>query len=136
MAPDSEILLRARPATCRPVLDVALIEPLEVFIQPLVGCSDAPVSERGHSNFMSLQSKAWLLNHIFEESDMSGPNVADIIEKPKQLCRLDGMLWSSLDFQNPMAVQSRTAWMAGDADGRKYLERAQTLLETTQTRHR
>ena len=61
---------------------------------------------------------------------MSDPNVDDIIEKAKQLCRLDGMLWSSLDFQNPMAIQSRAARMAGDDDRRRYLERAQTLLET------
>ena len=65
---------------------------------------------------------------------MSEPNVDDIIEKAKQLCRLDGMLWSSMDFQNPMARQSRTAQMAGDADRRRYLKRAQTLLET-KTRH-
>jgi hypothetical protein len=61
---------------------------------------------------------------------MSGPNVDGIIEKAKQLCRLDGMLWSSLDFQNPMAIQSRTARMASDADRRRYLKRTQTLLET------
>ena len=34
---------------------------------------------------------------------MSEPTVSEIIEKAKQLCRLDGMLWSKLDFQNPMA---------------------------------
>jgi hypothetical protein len=62
--------------------------------------------------------------------DMSGPNVDGIIEKAKQLCRLDGMLWSSLDFQNPMAIQTRTARMASDADRRRYLKQAQTLLET------
>jgi hypothetical protein len=28
-----------------------------------------------------------------------GPNVDDIIEKAKQLRRLDGLLWSSLDFK-------------------------------------
>jgi hypothetical protein len=64
--------------------------------------------------------------------EMSVPNVDDIIEKAKQLCRLDGMVWSSLDFQNPMAMQSR-ARMASDADRRRYMKRAQTLLET-QTR--
>jgi hypothetical protein len=64
---------------------------------------------------------------------MTVPNVDDIIEKAKQLCRLDGMLWSSLDFQNPMAMRSRTARMAGDADRRRYMKRAQTLLEN-QTR--
>jgi hypothetical protein len=31
---------------------------------------------------------------------MSEPNVDEIIEKVKQLCRLDGMLWSELDPQN------------------------------------
>ena len=65
---------------------------------------------------------------------MSEPNVADIIEKAKQLGRLNGMLWSSLDVRNPMALESRTARMAGDADRRRYMKRAQTLLEI-QTRH-
>ena len=59
-----------------------------------------------------------------------GPTVEDIIEKAKQLCRLDGMLWSNLDLQNPMAVQNRTARMTDVADRRRYLKRAQTLLET------
>jgi hypothetical protein len=62
-----------------------------------------------------------------------GPTVEDIIEKAKQLCRLDGMLWSNLDLQNPMTVQSRTGRMTDVADRRRYLKRAQTLLET-QTR--
>jgi hypothetical protein len=66
---------------------------------------------------------------------MYGPTVEDIIEKAKQLCRLDGMLWSNLDLQNPMAVQSRTTRMANVVDRRRYLKRAQTLLET-QTRWR
>ena len=61
---------------------------------------------------------------------MSDPNVDDIIEKAKQLCRLDGMLWNSMDFQNPMAIQTRAARMADDDDWRRYLKRAQTLLET------
>ena len=65
---------------------------------------------------------------------MSGPKVDDVIEKAKQLCRLDGMFWSSLDFKNPMGIQSQTARMAGDVDRRRYLKRAQALLET-QTRH-
>jgi hypothetical protein len=65
--------------------------------------------------------------------NMHGPTVEDIIEKAKQLCRLDGMLWSNLDLQNPMAVQSRTTRMANVVDRRRYLKRAQTLLET-QTR--
>jgi hypothetical protein len=30
-------MLRARPATRRPVLDVAMVEPFEVVLQPLVG---------------------------------------------------------------------------------------------------
>ena len=64
---------------------------------------------------------------------MYGPTVEDIIEKAKQLCRLDGMLWSNLDLQNPMAVQRRKVRMADLADRRMYLKRAQTLLET-QTR--
>jgi hypothetical protein len=34
---------------------------------------------------------------------MSEPTIDEIMEKAKQLCRLDGMLWSKLDFQNPMA---------------------------------
>jgi hypothetical protein len=61
---------------------------------------------------------------------MSGPKVDDVIEKAKQLCRLDGMLWSKVDFQNPMGIQSQTARMAGDVDRRRYLKRAQALLET------
>jgi hypothetical protein len=64
---------------------------------------------------------------------MYAPTVEDIIEKAKQLCRLDGMLWSNLDLRNPMAVQSRTARMADVADRRRYLKQAQTLLES-QTR--
>jgi hypothetical protein len=40
------------------------------------------------------------------------------------------MLWSNLDLQNPMAVQSRTTRMANVVDRRRYLKRAQTLLET------
>jgi hypothetical protein len=61
---------------------------------------------------------------------MYGPTVEDIIEKAKQLCHLDGMLWSNLDLQNPMAIQSRTAQMANVVDRRRYMKRAQTLLET------
>jgi hypothetical protein len=63
---------------------------------------------------------------------MYEPTVEDIIEKAKQLCRLDGMLWSNLDFQNPMEAQSRTR-IADVADRRRYMKRAQTLLES-QTR--
>jgi hypothetical protein len=50
---------------------------------------------------------------------MHAPTVEDIIEKAKQLCRLDGMLWSKLDFQNPMGAQSRAARIAdvGDREG-------------------
>jgi hypothetical protein len=60
---------------------------------------------------------------------MFEPTVDEIIEKAKQLCRLDGMLWSNLDFQNPTAQQTRTtAQLAGEAAQWKYLERAQTLL--------
>jgi hypothetical protein len=61
---------------------------------------------------------------------MYGPTVEDIIEKAKQLCRLDGLLWSKLDFQNPMAEQSRTARIADVDDRQRYMKRAQTLLET------
>jgi hypothetical protein len=62
---------------------------------------------------------------------MSEPSVAEIIEKAKQLCRLDGMLWSNLDFLNPMARQTHgTARLAGEAARRGYLKRAQTLLDT------
>jgi hypothetical protein len=61
---------------------------------------------------------------------MSGLRVDDVIEKAKQLCRLDGMLWSRIDFRNPMAIQSQTARMAGDVDRQRYLKRAQALLET------
>ena len=67
------------------------------------------VYERGHSEFHEpaiLKARSSVTIQSFE---MSGPNIDDIIEKAKQLCRLDGMLWSSLDFQNPMAMQSRTA---------------------------
>jgi hypothetical protein len=71
---------------------------------------------------------------MLQEFDMPGPTVDDIIEKAKQLCRSDGMLWSSRDFQNPMATQNRAARVAGVADQRRYLKRAQTLLETS-TRH-
>ena len=61
---------------------------------------------------------------------MSEPTVAEIIEKAKQLCRLDGVLRSNLDFHNPMAQRGRTARMADVAARRRYLKRAQTLLET------
>jgi hypothetical protein len=62
---------------------------------------------------------------------MSEPTVDEIMEKAKQLCRLDGMLWSKLDFQNPMAQQIRTtARLAGEGVRRRYLKRAQTLLDT------
>jgi hypothetical protein len=55
---------------------------------------------------------------------MSEPTVDEIMEKAKQLCRLDGMLWSKLDFQNPMAQQIRTtARLAGEAVRRRYLKR-------------
>ena len=61
---------------------------------------------------------------------MSEPTVDEIMEKAKQLCRLDGMLWSKLDFQNPMAQQIRTtARLAGEAVRRRYLKRAQTMLD-------
>ena len=59
------------------------------------------------------------------------------MEKAKQLCRLDGMLWSNLDFQNPTAQQTRTtAQLAGEAAQWKYLERAQTLLDTEARREK
>jgi hypothetical protein len=62
---------------------------------------------------------------------MSEPTVDEIMEKAKQLCRLDGMLWSQLDFQNPMAQQIRTtARLADEAVRRIYLKRAQALLDT------
>jgi hypothetical protein len=61
---------------------------------------------------------------------MSEPTVDEIMEKAKQLCRLDGMLWSKLDFQNPMAQQIRTTRLAGEAVRRRYLKRARTLLDT------
>jgi len=81
--------------------------------------------------------KAWLIGHIFQEFEMSRSNVDDVIEKAKQLCRLDGMLWSGLDFQNPVAIQGRTkARMARVTERRRYLQRAQTLLETQAATHR
>ena len=62
---------------------------------------------------------------------MSGPTVDEIMEKAKQLCRLDGMLWSNLDFLNPVARQIRgTARLADEAARRRYLKRAQTSLDT------
>jgi hypothetical protein len=62
---------------------------------------------------------------------MSEPTIDEIMEKAKQLCRLDGMRWSKLDFQNPMAQLTRTtAPLAGEAVRRRYLKRAQTLLDT------
>ena len=64
------------------------------------------------------------------EPTVSEPTVAEIIEKAKQLCRLDGMLWSKLDFRNPIARQSKTARIADVVARRRYLKRAQTLLET------
>jgi hypothetical protein len=74
--------------------------------------------------------KAGLIGHIFQEFEMSRPNVDDVIEKVKQLRRLDGMLWSGLDFQNPVAIQGRTkARMAPVTERRRYLQRAQTPLE-------
>src|SRR3984957_9619839 len=36
----------ARPAICRPVRDIALVEPLEVVLQPLVGCTDERAQRR------------------------------------------------------------------------------------------
>src|SRR5580704_18613204 len=57
------------------------------------------------------------------EPTVSEPTVSEIIEKAKQLCRLDGILWSNLDFQNPMAQQRRTARMADVAARRRYLKR-------------
>jgi hypothetical protein len=62
---------------------------------------------------------------------MSEPTVDEIMEKAKQLCRLDGMLWSNLDFLNPVARQIRgTARLADEAARRRYLKRAQTSLDT------
>ena len=62
---------------------------------------------------------------------MSEPTVDEIMEKAKQLCRLDGMLWSNLDFLNPVARQIRgTARLAGEDARRRYLKRAQTSLDT------
>jgi hypothetical protein len=62
---------------------------------------------------------------------MSEPTIDEIMEKAKQLCRLDGMLWSKLDFQNPMAQQTRTTTrLADEAVRTRYLKRAQTLLDT------
>ena len=39
-------LLRACPAACRPVFEVAMVEPFEVFVQPLVGCTDERAQRR------------------------------------------------------------------------------------------
>jgi len=61
---------------------------------------------------------------------MSKPTLEEIIEKAKQLCRLDGMLWSNLDFRNPMAQRGRRTRIADVAARRRYLKRAQTVLET------
>jgi hypothetical protein len=63
---------------------------------------------------------------------MSEPTVAEIIEKAKQLCRLDGLLWSQLDFQDPMAPRGRP--IAGMADQETYLKKAQVLLTPRQSR--
>ena len=50
---------------------------------------------------------------------MPEPTVDEIMEKAKQLCRLDGMLWSNLDFLNPVARQIRgTARPAGGRAGK------------------
>jgi hypothetical protein len=68
------------------------------------------------------------------EPTVPEPTVAEILEKAKQLCRLDGMLWSNLDFQNPMA--QRPARMADVAARRRYLKRAQTLLGTQSSTNR
>jgi hypothetical protein len=40
-------MLRARPATRRPVLDVAMVEPFEVVLQPLVGRANELSTARG-----------------------------------------------------------------------------------------
>jgi hypothetical protein len=37
-------ILRARPTTCRPVLDVAMVEPFKVFVQSLVGYANVIVN--------------------------------------------------------------------------------------------
>ena len=39
-------ILGARPTICRPVFDVAMVEPFEVFVQPLVGCTDERAQRR------------------------------------------------------------------------------------------
>jgi hypothetical protein len=39
-------ILRARSAACRPVFDVAMVEPFEVFVQPLVGGTDERAQRR------------------------------------------------------------------------------------------
>jgi hypothetical protein len=39
-------VLGARPAACRPIRDIALVEPLEVVLQPLVGCTDECAQRR------------------------------------------------------------------------------------------
>jgi hypothetical protein len=70
------------------------------------------------------------------EPTVSEPTVAEIIEKAKQLCRLDGILWSNLDFHNPMAQQGRPARRADLAARRRYLKRAQMLLETQSSTNR
>ena len=42
----SASILRARSAACRPVLDIALVEPFEVVLQPLVGGTDERAQRR------------------------------------------------------------------------------------------
>jgi hypothetical protein len=39
-------IIRARPAPCRTVLDVAMVEPFEVFVQPLVGRANERAQRR------------------------------------------------------------------------------------------
>jgi hypothetical protein len=63
---------------------------------------------------------------------MSEPTLADIIDKAKQLCRLDSLHWSQLDFQDPMAPRG---WpVAGMADRETYLKKAHSLLTPQQRR--
>jgi hypothetical protein len=62
--------------------------------KPRTGACSLVLTSEGHSVAGPADSGAKRVNR------MSEPNVDEIIEKVKQLCRLDGMLWSELDPQN------------------------------------
>lgn len=58
---------------------------------------------------------------------MNRPTEDEILRKAKDLCREDGKVWDSADFEDGSA--SKVVAIASDSDHAEYLSKAKSLLE-------